>query len=89
MYTWLALGNSTSTILIQLSLHDICSYLFQDNTSIRMRLAADMEMPCLIHMCAMTYSHVCHDSWICLPSLIHMCDMTQSYVCHDSFMRLP
>jgi len=48
----------------------------------------------LIHMCAMTYSYVWHDSFI--PDvevrsmrvrwLIHMCDMTHSCVWHDSFM---
>ena len=27
----------------------------------------------LIHMCAMTHSYVCHDSFICVPWLIHMC----------------
>ena len=32
----------------------------------------------------MTYSYVCHDSFICVPWLIHMCDMTHSYVWHES-----
>ena len=51
----------------------------------------------LLFMCAMTYSHVCHDSFgntrvtscnngchdsfICVPWLIDMCAMTHSYVC--------
>jgi len=38
------------------------------------------------HMCAMTYSYACHDSFICVPWLIYMCAMTHSYVCHDSFI---
>jgi len=40
-------------------------------------------------MCAMTYSYVCHDSFICVPWLIRMCAMTHSYVCHDSFICVP
>ena len=40
-------------------------------------------------MCAMTHSHVCHDSFTCVPWLIHMCTMTHSYVCHDSFTCVP
>jgi len=24
------------------------------------------------HMCAMTHSHVCHDSFTCVPGLIHI-----------------
>jgi len=32
------------------------------------------------HMCHMTQSYVCHDSFICVKWLIHMCDMTYSYV---------
>jgi len=62
---------------------------------------ANVCVPWLIHMCAMTYSHVCHDmahsyvchalydSFICVPWLIHMCAMTHSYVCHDSFICVP
>ena len=38
------------------------------------------------HMCAMTHSYVCHDSFICVPWLIHMRAMTHSYVYHDSFL---
>ena len=30
-------------------------------------------------MCAMTHSHVCHDSFTCVPWLIHMCAMTHVY----------
>jgi len=53
----------------------------------------------LIHMCDMTHSYVCHDSFICKTWHIHMwhglftCDMTHSYVIwhthmwHDSFIR--
>jgi len=28
------------------------------------------------------YSHVCHDSFMCVPWLIHVCAMTHSCVCH-------
>jgi len=45
----------------------------------------------LIHMCDMTHSYVCHDSFICVPWLIHsficatwlvhMRDVTHSYMC--------
>jgi len=33
-------------------------------------------------MCDMfaSYTHVWHDSFICVTWLIHMCDMTHSYV---------
>jgi len=37
----------------------------------------------LIHMCATTHSHVCHDSFICVTWLIHMFYMTQSLVWLD------
>jgi len=40
----------------------------------------------VILMCDMTYSHVWHDSFICVTSHIHMCDMTHSYVWHDVFI---
>jgi len=46
-------------------------------------------VPWLIHMCAMTHSHVCHDSFTCVPWLIHMCAMTHSHVCHASFTCVP
>jgi len=46
-------------------------------------------VPWLIHMCAMTHSHVCHDSFTCVPWLIHMCAMTHSHMCHDSSMCVP
>ena len=36
------------------------------------------------HMCAMTHSYVCHDSFICVPWPIHMCDMT-----HHTYEGLP
>ena len=42
-------------------------------------------VPWLIHMCAMTHSHVCHDSFTCVPWLIRTCDMTHSHVWHDLF----
>ena len=34
----------------------------------------------------MSYSYVCHDSFMCVTWLIHMCDMTHSCVWHDSFI---
>jgi len=45
----------------------------------------------LIHMCAMTHSHVWRDSFICVTficvrCLIHICDMTHLYVWHVSFI---
>ena len=40
----------------------------------------------LIHMCDMTPSCVCNDSFGCVTWLIHMCDMTHSYVRHDQFV---
>jgi len=43
-------------------------------------------MPWPIHMCSMTHSYVCHDSFIWVSWLIHMCAMTHSHVCHDSFI---
>jgi len=43
----------------------------------------------LIHVCAMTRSHVWHDTIIYVTWHIHMCDMTHSYVWHDSFMCVP
>jgi len=52
----------------------------------------------LIHMCAMTHSHVCHDSftlpfWMpysyVWPWLTRRCAMTHSHVCHDSFTCVP
>jgi len=39
----------------------------------------------VIHMCAVTHSSVCHDSFICVTWLIHMHDMTHSSAWHDSF----
>ena len=33
-----------------------------------------------LYVCAMTHSHVCHDSFICVPWLIYMCAMTRSCV---------
>ena len=50
----------------------------------------------LIHMYAMTHSHVCHNSCTFMTWLIHMCVMTHSYVClfhshvcHDSCTCMP
>jgi len=34
----------------------------------------------------MTYSHVWHDSFICVTWLLQMCDATPSYEWHDSFI---
>jgi len=42
-----------------------------------------------IHMCHMTHSYGCHDSFIWVPWLIHMGAMTHSYRCHDSFICVP
>jgi len=36
-------------------------------------------VPWLIHMCAMTHSYVCHDSFISVPWLIHICAMTRMF----------
>jgi len=41
----------------------------------------------LIHMCAVTHSHVWHDLFMCVPWLIDMGDTTHSHVRHDSFIR--
>jgi len=46
-------------------------------------------VPWLIHMCAMTHSHVWHDSFRCMTWLIHMCAMTHSYVWHNSVIYVP
>jgi len=52
-------------------------------------------VPWLIHLCAMTHSFVCYNSFICLPWLIQLCAMTDShfgwamthlYLWHDSFI---
>jgi len=40
----------------------------------------------LFHVCDVTFSYECRDSFIRVTWLIHMCDMTHSYVWHDSFM---
>jgi len=32
------------------------------------------------HMCDVTHSYVCRDSFVCVPWLIHMCAMTHFYV---------
>jgi len=41
----------------------------------------NLVLHCLIlHMCDMTHSHVCHDSFICVTWLIHMCAMTHYFV---------
>jgi len=56
-----------------------------------------MSATWLIHICDMTHSYVCYDSFICVLRLIHMCemratwlthmcDMAHSYVCYDSFI---
>jgi len=45
------------------------------------------HMTWLIHMCDMTYSCVCHDSFICVQHA-HRC-ATHSYVCRDSFICVP
>ena len=34
------------------------------------------------------YSHVWHDSFICVTWLIHICDMTNPHVWYDSFIRV-
>jgi len=41
----------------------------------------------LIHMCAVTHSHMWHDLFICVPWLIEMWDMTHSHVRLDSLIR--
>jgi len=38
------------------------------------------EYICDIHMCAITHSYVCHDSFICVPWLIHIWAMTHLYM---------
>jgi len=38
------------------------------------------------HMCGIIYSHVWHDSFMCVTWLIHVCDIHRSDVLHDSFM---
>jgi len=47
----------------------------------------------LIHMCAMTWSHVCYDSLLCVwihrtwvTWLIYICAMPWSHVCYDSLL---
>jgi len=47
--------------------------------------AVHSSTPQVWHVCAMTRSHVCHDSFTCVPWLLHMCAMTPSHVWHDSF----
>jgi len=54
-----------------------------------------INVPWLIHKCAMTPSYMCHVSFKCflrstLPGFnIHMCDVSHSHVCHDSFIHVP
>jgi len=43
----------------------------------------------LLHMCAMTCSCVCLDSFLCVPWPLHMCAITCSDVCDHSFLCLP
>jgi len=57
---------------------DICatpySYVLHDSF---------ISVPRLVHMCYMTHSQVCHDTFILfVPRLIHMCYMTHSYMCY-------
>jgi len=67
---------------------------------LRMHLNADTcRSHRLIHMCDMTHSCTCRDSFICVTWLIHVCrgsficvtwhiyvcDLTHSYVWHDSY----
>ena len=42
----------------------------------------------LIHLCNISHSYVCHDSFICVTWLIHMCDTTHSDLRHDAFICL-
>jgi len=37
----------------------------------------------ITHMCDMTHSYVCHDSFVCVPWLIHKCDMTRLDSCDN------
>jgi len=67
--------------------HDCGSPKYQCGTNYqsheKLGTPAFICVPWLIHMCAMTHSYVCHDSFIyafCVPWLIHMCAMTDSYV---------
>jgi hypothetical protein len=39
-----------------------------------------------LHMCAMTCSCVCLDSFLCVPCPLHMCAITSSFVRYDSFL---
>jgi len=43
-------------------------------------------VPWLMHICAMTHSYVCHDSFICVPWLIHKCDINHSYTIHVTWL---
>jgi len=40
-----------------------------------------------IHVCDMTYSYVCHDTFCCVTWLIRTCDVTHSYVWHDYLLE--
>jgi len=42
-----------------------------------------------LHMCAMTCSCVCLDSFLCVPCPLHMCAITSSFVWYHSFLCLP
>jgi len=56
--------------------------------STKMR-AAFTRVTWLIHMCDMTHSHVCHDSFTsvtCVAWLIHLRDMTGSFVWRDDLL---
>jgi len=48
-----------------------------------------IRVPWLIHICTMTHSYTCHDSFIHVTWLwlLHTCDMTHSYMWHDSIIR--
>ena len=41
------------------------------------------------HMCDMTHSRVCQDSFMCVTWIIHMCDMTHVYVRNDVMSSFP
>jgi len=60
------------------------------------KVLSEVHTPNIMHMCAMTHSHVLHDSCTCVTWLIHIRSTTQdlergthaqhhAYVCHDSF----
>ena len=61
-----------------------CNTLQHDATHCNTKMrAAFTRVTWLIHICDMTHSHVCHDSFMCMTCvawLIHVRDMTASFV---------